>query len=61
VYTLCIFPGLYLDEVETHLRFSEYDIKLNAEGPEKFKPGLPYKAKVRVKIPRQLVKCGVAI
>lgn len=50
-----------MDEVETHLRFSEYDIKLNAEGPEKFKPGLPYKAKVRVKIPRQLVKCGVAI
>ena len=41
-----IFLGTYLNATDEVLYFQQYNIKLDLEGPKKFKPGLPYNAKV---------------
>lgn len=40
--------GVYLNATTETLQFQQYDIELKIEGPEKFKPGLSYNAKVSV-------------
>ncbi|XP_067934593.1 ovostatin-like [Watersipora subatra] len=42
--------GAYLNATSQVLTFQEYDVNLEMEGSDKFKPGLPYNAKVITKM-----------
>ena len=47
-YNCCFFNlGTYLNATGHTLYFQEFDVKITLEGPKKFKPGLPYNAKVK--------------
>lgn len=40
------FAGKYLNATKQTQTFQQYDVQLSIEGPDKYKPGLPYNGKV---------------